>query len=434
MKKRVQLWKRPTYDGSRYTFYLLYTDEQGRRRQKALGHADARKAERQRQAFERELRMGHSASNIQRLNEFLEDSLRRTGKQIRESTQRDYRMVMQDFIGEVGNMDYRSVEYRHGEFYVQKCLDRGNTRDTVAKKVRTLKRFFNLALERGQIDENPLRFLKQPRRVRKKIRTLSSDESHRLIKAARDWPDRTGLRWDMLVILALTTGMRKSELLNLVWSDIDFDKQTVLVTSKADTGSTWRWEIKDADERLLPLTDGVLALLTEYQATRPEGCPYVFLPGATYENIQKKRRKGQWTLTNTRLDIAGSFSRRFKELVKRAAFQKDATFHDLRRTALSDWLQSGMSILDVMRLAGHASIDTTQKFYLEISEDMVNRARASKALQIDENLLQICCKSNPAKNTGDLVPCNPPSNKNLEMGRGGFEPPTHGFSVRCSTN
>ena len=44
MKKRVQLWKRPTYDGSRYTFYLLYTDEQGRRRQKALGHADARKA------------------------------------------------------------------------------------------------------------------------------------------------------------------------------------------------------------------------------------------------------------------------------------------------------------------------------------------------------------------------------------------------------
>ncbi len=47
-KQLVRLWKRPSYDGKRFTYYLLYTDEQGRRRQKSLGHADARKAERKR--------------------------------------------------------------------------------------------------------------------------------------------------------------------------------------------------------------------------------------------------------------------------------------------------------------------------------------------------------------------------------------------------
>ena len=48
MKQLVKLWERPSYDGKKFTYYLLYTDEQGRRRQKSLGNADRRKAERQR--------------------------------------------------------------------------------------------------------------------------------------------------------------------------------------------------------------------------------------------------------------------------------------------------------------------------------------------------------------------------------------------------
>ena len=39
-KQLVRLWERPSYDGRRFRYYLLYTDEQGRRRQKSLGHAD----------------------------------------------------------------------------------------------------------------------------------------------------------------------------------------------------------------------------------------------------------------------------------------------------------------------------------------------------------------------------------------------------------
>ncbi|GAG12320.1 unnamed protein product, partial [marine sediment metagenome] len=56
MKKLVMLWKRPSSDGKTFTYYLLY-NENGKRRQKSLGHVDRRKAERQRAQFERELRM-----------------------------------------------------------------------------------------------------------------------------------------------------------------------------------------------------------------------------------------------------------------------------------------------------------------------------------------------------------------------------------------
>ena len=93
-KQLVRLWERPSYDGKKFTYYLLYTDEQGRRRQKSLGHADRRKAERQRGQFERRLRMGIVEPGSMKLRDFVEDSLTRTGGQIRESTHREYKSAM----------------------------------------------------------------------------------------------------------------------------------------------------------------------------------------------------------------------------------------------------------------------------------------------------------------------------------------------------
>ena len=184
--------------------------------------------------------------------------------------------------------------------------------------------------------------------------------------------------------------MRKSELLNLVWSDIDFDQRTLTVTPKPDTTATWQWEIKDSDERILPLTDEVTSLLAQHQQNSPVGCPYVFIPEGRYRTILDRKRNGKWTLNDTRHYIIGNFSRRFQELLKLAGIRRKATFHDLRRTALSQWANSNMSIYEVMRLAGHSNITTTQKFYLAASEDILARARAAKAQSVDQELLQFC--------------------------------------------
>ena len=68
-KQLVRLWERPSYDGKRFRYCLLYTDERGRRRQKSLGHADRRKAERQRAQFERRLVMGFVEPDSLKLRE-----------------------------------------------------------------------------------------------------------------------------------------------------------------------------------------------------------------------------------------------------------------------------------------------------------------------------------------------------------------------------
>ena len=143
MKRLVQLWKRPTYDRQRYTYYLIYYDTDGRRRQKALGHTDKRKAERQRAQFERELRVGTLEPDSMRLSDFLEDGLARMRGQVRMSTIRETRTAMRDFIRVIGDIDYQKVQHKHGERFVQTCLDRGNTPATATKKLRHLHGFFS---------------------------------------------------------------------------------------------------------------------------------------------------------------------------------------------------------------------------------------------------------------------------------------------------
>ena len=71
-KQLVRLWERPSYDGKRFTYYLLYADEQGKRRQKSLGHANRRKAESQRAKLERKLVMGIVEPGSMKLKDFVE--------------------------------------------------------------------------------------------------------------------------------------------------------------------------------------------------------------------------------------------------------------------------------------------------------------------------------------------------------------------------
>jgi integrase len=395
MKQLVRLWERPSYDGRRFTYYLLYTDEQGKRRQKSLGHADRRKAERQRAKFERKLVMDIVEPGSMKLSDFVEDSLKKTGSQIRESTQKGYYSAMEDFIRVVGNMDFRRISLDHAEYYRQRCLDKGNSPATVKKKLTEIKTLFGMAVKRKQLDENPLRYIQMPKCPDNEIHIYSDTECQRIVKAAQDITKNTNERkrpkWNLLIIIALSTGMRRGELLNCTWSDIDFEEQTIKVSPKANNAETWEWGIKDKDRRTLPLTDTLTQLLVDHQGRQPEGYPYVFVPSARYDYIQRElRAKDNWTYSDSRTKVIVNFRWYFNKILCRASV-KEGQFHDLRRTAICNWFREGLKELEVMRLAGHANFATTHKYYLRVRDDLVDRAREATARGLCQNLLQNCC-------------------------------------------
>jgi integrase len=151
---------------------------------------------------------------------------------------------------------------------------------------------------------------------------------------------------------------------------------------------TWEWHIKDTNRRTLPLTAPLVKLLAEHQASHLVGNPYVFVPNARYKGIQELRKAHKWTVNAGRCPLAG-FSPRFRRIRWLAGIES-GTFHDLRQTCLSNWVTQGLSLHEVKELAGHASIETTERFYLAVRKDFLDRARtASEASRKSESVAHL---------------------------------------------
>ena len=319
--------------------------------------------------------MGIVEHGSMKLSEFLEDSLERTRGQVRESTLDETRIAMEGLIEAIGNIDYQKVRHGHGEQFLQDCLDKGNAPATVGKKLRHLKRLFQLAVNRGQLDNNPLQHVKKPKTPKQRNHIYSHDECFRLVKVARESHVGDPVRWDLIILCALYTGMRRGELLNLTWQEVDFEHMTVDVLPKRNTEYTWEWYIKDTEIRRLPLSKELVRLLAEHQLRQPDKYPYVFIPPYRYEKIQRLRRENRWTVRYGRCPL-NNFTRRFKAIQRKAGISK-GTFHDLRRTCLKHFLDGGLGEYDVMSLAGHSTFETTHRFYLSVSDCLLQRARTA---------------------------------------------------------
>jgi len=251
-----------------------------------------------------------------------------------------------------------------------------------------------MAVRRRQLEDNPFKYIRMPKASPGEINTYNRDECGRILRAARDFMKagntENRLRWDLLITLALATALRRGELLNCTWADIDFEAQTIKVAPKDDTAMTWKWLIKDTDRRTLPITDELTQLLADHQSRQPEGYPYVFVPPARYDHIQQLRAQGRWTYSDSRLKLVSNFSRDFGRILARAGVKK-GKFHDLRRTAICHWFAAGMSEFEVMKLAGHANFTTTHKFYLAVADDLVDRARRVTAQLMPGSWLRAGC-------------------------------------------
>jgi integrase len=236
-----------------------------------------------------------------------------------------------------------------------------------------------------------------PKCPENEIHIYSDDECERIVKAAqnitKDSRSQRRPEWDLLIIVALSTAMRRGELLNCTWADIDFSQQTIKVSLKANAAATWEWLIKDTDRRTLPLTDMLTQLLVDHQNRQPEGNPYVFVPSVRYNHIQKElRAKGKWTYSDSTSKVITCFSYDFHRILRQAGVE-EGQFHDLRRTAICNWFREGLKEFEIMRLAGHANFATTHRYHLRVRDDLVDRAREATDRGLCRNLLQNCCSS-----------------------------------------
>jgi integrase len=221
------------------------------------------------------------------------------------------------------------------EQFITKRVNDGLRKSTINRDLSCLKKMFNKAIDWNYLSENPLKKVKmfsEKDNVRDRI--LSEEEEARLLEESSEH-----LR--SIIVVALNTGMRLGEILNLQWNQVDLRNKRIQVE-----------KTKSGKSRFIPVND---VLLKEPQVLRSgDGqTPYLF--------TNPKTGKALATIKTA-----------FNAACRRSGI-KGLWFHDLRRTFATRLLQNGVDIITAQNLLGHHSVVVTER-YLHTNEDTKRRA------------------------------------------------------------
>lgn len=151
------------------------------------------------------------------------------------------------------------------------------------------------------------------------------------------------------VLVSLMTGLRKSELFNLRWTDIDLTTHVITVRDE---------HAKSGKQRHIPINASLLDVLSAWRPLAHPESPYVFA-GDSGAPIQCMKKSFAAVLKAARID----------------GFR----WHDLRHTFASWLVQAGVDLYVVKELLGHATLEMTQR-YAHLAPN--NKLRAVTALQL----------------------------------------------------
>lgn len=219
------------------------------------------------------------------------------------------------------------------------------SRKTLKHYRDTLAVLFKHAVQWGWIGNTPLDGVNKITKIRnERIRYLSDEERKRLLEACQE--SDNGQLYPV-VIFALSTGSRKSEILNLSISDIDLNRQTAVLRNT-----------KNGDTRAVPVVHHLHDLLTE-QVTKVN---------EFYDSLDEPAPK-RW-LFPRRDGLEPIDIRKAWENARDAAGIDDFRFHDLRHSTASYLAMNGASLVEIAEILGHRTLQMVRR-YAHLSESHV---------------------------------------------------------------
>ena len=206
---------------------------------------------------------------------------------------------------------------------------------SLKRELTILSSALNIAIKEWGIviQQNPVSMISLPKIARGRDRRLESGEEEQLLSSTGELK--------RLIILALETGMRRGEILNIKKSHIDFARQTLLIPlTKTDT------------PRTIPLSSKAIAVLREQ------------LRGS--ENVIPIEETALFSYT------ARGLSGAFLRLCRRHKL-KNLHFHDLRHEATSRFFEKGLNPVEVATITGHKDTRMLMRYTHLRAEDLVGR-------------------------------------------------------------
>ena len=209
-----------------------------------------------------------------------------------------------------------------------RTINKRRTPATANRYLAALSKACAVAVEEWHwLQDNPVARVRKEQESPGRVRYLSLKERDDLLAACGKSPMP---ELELVVMLALTTGMRRGEILALRWPDIDLARGSIVIH-----------EAKNREGRAVPLAPGVLALLGKHAQVRHLHSDLVFARSDQPRGID--------------------FDHAFIDAV-RAAHIDNFRFQDLRHTAAAYLAMSGATAAEIAAVLGHKTLATVKRY------------------------------------------------------------------------
>lgn len=279
-----------------------------------------------------------------------------------ENTLESYQHDLEDFRSFLSQHHastlIQKANKRQLQEYLHTLTERGLSASTAARRLSSLKQFYNFLFSEGTVSDNPALSLDSPKREKLLPKFLSTEEVERLLNTAQKDKSPEGLRLSALLEILYASGIRVSELLDLQQSA--FQKKP---SPDKDGGFIYFLLVKGKGkkERLVPLNTSAIDAIVSYLKV------YDYFSGVHASPWLFPSRGKTGRLTRQRL------GQLLKSLADSSGIERDKVSpHVLRHSFASHLLNNGMDLRVLQELLGHSDISTTQ-IYTHLNDEKLQQ-------------------------------------------------------------
>lgn len=263
-----------------------------------------------------------------------------TEKRVAKNTFAAYKKDIAQLVEFLGEQDLLKITVDDLKKFLHAIHKEGISARSMARKISTLKAFFNFLQERFEI-ENYAKELRFPRLEKKLPHYLTEDEIKQLFAQATKDHSAMGERNRVMLYLMYVSGIRVSELVWLKKSDVQLDTGMLHVHGKG------------GKQRIVPLSHQMCGMLeaymqTIYQQLIKKGTTDYLFPVAYAGKLGPLSRQSFWNI--------------IKKIWRKTGNKKNISPHQLRHSLATHMLKNGADLRSLQVLLGHENVATVQVY------------------------------------------------------------------------
>lgn len=307
----------------------------------------------------------------QKIKDYLDDwlEMRRDSLAIKTTTYVSYSSyIHRNVVPTLGNYTLQQLTGTQIQKLYTQLRHNGISPNTIHLIHTILNAAFGDAVKWHRIALNPCQHLTAPRAQKTEMRYITHEQAMQLVEAAR------GYRIETILLVAVTLGLRRGEILGLHWDDIDFEQGMLHVSRTVS---------------YIPPHTGARHMHLETDPKTATSKRTIILPTFLQEALKahrlqqrQERVKAGKAWEQHQLVFCGPLGKhinpsslwtQFKHALQKAGLP-DMRFHDLRHSAATILLSMGVNVKVIQELLGHANISITLNIYSHVTPAMQQNA------------------------------------------------------------